>query len=203
MNNDLHYVVIATRNRYCRVLEMLKENGINNFKINEVRLLKNGLVAHLVEIPGEISEAEMHDKLKWKRMRSYYCIESEGCELCKSLLSSKAFLVSGRMVEHEKFVYSFIVPGATAFQKLIKIFEKRGDFEILKTKKLKPKPGVLTRRQENVLWIALKSGFFDYPRRVNITQLSSMLGVSPSTLSEIMRRGLKRILEFYYEESSH
>ncbi|MBS7644597.1 helix-turn-helix domain-containing protein [Candidatus Bathyarchaeota archaeon] len=50
-----------------------------------------------------------------------------------------------------------------------------------------------------IVWLALKMGLFDYPKRIDTLELSRRLGVSPSTLSEIMRRGLRRLLEHYFK----
>ncbi|ASJ01069.1 helix-turn-helix domain-containing protein [Thermococcus gorgonarius] len=53
----------------------------------------------------------------------------------------------------------------------------------------------LTGRQFEVLLLAYKSGYFDSPRRVTLRELSQMLGLSPSTVKEHLRKGLKRVLE--------
>ncbi|ASJ07216.1 helix-turn-helix domain-containing protein [Thermococcus pacificus] len=53
----------------------------------------------------------------------------------------------------------------------------------------------LTGRQFEVLLLAYKSGYFDNPRRVTLRELSQMLGLSPSTVKEHLRKGLKRVLE--------
>jgi predicted DNA binding protein len=58
---------------------------------------------------------------------------------------------------------------------------------------------ILTDRQEKVFWIAFKMGFFDFPRKINSKELSQKLGIAQSTLSEILRRGTKKLLDFYFE----
>ena len=57
---------------------------------------------------------------------------------------------------------------------------------------------VLTEKQERVLWLALKLGFFDYPRKIDSIEFSRKLGIVPSTLSEITRRGMLRLLKHYF-----
>ena len=59
--------------------------------------------------------------------------------------------------------------------------------------------GVLTENQERIFWLALKSGFFDYPRQIGMAELAAKLGISPATLSEIIRRGTRRLLEHYFK----
>ena len=57
----------------------------------------------------------------------------------------------------------------------------------------------MTEKQERVLWLALKMGFFEFPRRITMLELSRRLGVGLSTLSEIIRRGIRRLLENHFE----
>lgn len=42
----------------------------------------------------------------------------------------------------------------------------------------------LTPRQQEVLSAAIKHGYYDYPRRITLTQLAEKLGVAKSTLSQ-------------------
>jgi predicted DNA binding protein len=53
----------------------------------------------------------------------------------------------------------------------------------------------LTVRQEEVLGAALAQGYFEFPRKISLTGLSELVGVRPSTLSEILRGAERRILE--------
>ena len=53
----------------------------------------------------------------------------------------------------------------------------------------------LTERQEQVLGTALAQGYFEFPRRISLTGLSELVGVRPSTLSEILRGAERRVLE--------
>lgn len=48
--------------------------------------------------------------------------------------------------------------------------------------------GTLTPRQAEILELALKLGYFEFPRRINLTDLAKHVGVAKSTLSEIVRR---------------
>ncbi len=55
----------------------------------------------------------------------------------------------------------------------------------------------LTSRQRNIVEIALEEGYFDYPRRITLRQLAKKVGVSASTVSEVLRRAEKKILSAY------
>ena len=60
----------------------------------------------------------------------------------------------------------------------------------------------LTSHQRNIVEIALEEGYFDYPRRITLRQLARKVGVSASTVSEVMRRAEKKILSAYGRPSA-
>ncbi|MCS7129157.1 MAG: helix-turn-helix domain-containing protein [Candidatus Caldarchaeum sp.] len=57
--------------------------------------------------------------------------------------------------------------------------------------------GVLTQRQELFLKTALEQGFFDHPRRITVRELASELGVAPATVSESLRKSIKKVVKEY------
>lgn len=52
----------------------------------------------------------------------------------------------------------------------------------------------ITANQRRALRLALETGYFDYPRNSNLAVLSTVLGKSPSTVAESIRRAEKRII---------
>jgi predicted DNA binding protein len=57
----------------------------------------------------------------------------------------------------------------------------------------------LTARQEQILQIALEKGYFEFPKKITLRQLAKTLGISPATLTEILRRGQKRVLQEHFK----
>ena len=127
-------------------------------------------------------------------------LESEGCEVCNTILAHEAFLVSGKSMQDNIITYSFMVPTFEAYKGIIDDLEKTGHkVNVRKIGKFEQQIGVLTENQERIFWLALKSGFFDYPRQIDMSELAAKLGISTATLSEIMRRGSRRLLEHYFK----
>ena|GEM_PF-485731 len=95
-------------------------------------------------------------------------------------------------------IFWSIVCDDESFLKLVRDLEKEGvDFEIL----YKGKPessSKTTYREEEILQMALMRGYFDFPKKVKLEELAEEFGIAPSTLSEIMRRGERKILESYF-----
>jgi len=203
-----YHVVIEVENKQCKVLKKFASLGLEHLKVDDIRISKDGSVKHLVDIDydqakkipkgliatGTVGRSEKKPSL-W--------FESQGCEVCNTILSHEAFLISGKSLEDYRVTYSFIVPTFEAYTNIITGLEEANHkVTVLKMGSFESKAGVLTSKQERIFWLALKGGFFDYPRKIGIRELSSKLGISSATLSEIMRRGTRRLLENYFEKKS-
>src|SRR5665647_261225 len=100
-------------------------------------------------------------------------------------------------MQDSTIMYSFIVPTFEAYQGIIGNLEKSGHkVNVRKIGKFEQQIGILTENQERIFWLALKSGFFDYPRQIGMAELAGKLGISPATLSEIIRRGTRRSVSY-------
>ena len=55
-------------------------------------------------------------------------------------------------------------------------------------------------RQEQITRMAFERGYFDFPRKTDLKELADIFGISTSTLSEILRKGQRRIMAGYFTE---
>ena len=86
-----------------------------------------------------------------------------------------------------------------SFKKLMSMLEDyEVDFDIIY--KGKPAKTETTYREEEILRYALEKGYFDYPKKIRLEEIADHFGIASSTLSEILRRGQKKILEKYFKE---
>lgn len=196
-----YHVTIEIENKNCRVLETLSSYGLRQVKVLDVRGSDKGSVKHLILI--ETSDHNIPDKAILRRVKSgsqrHLWLESEGCDVCNTILSHGAFLLSGKSIEASTILYSFMVPDFESHQKIIMNLEKAGyHVSVKRIGKFEHKRSVLTEKQERLLWLALKSGFFDYPRRIEAKELAAKIGIKPSTFSETLRRALRRVVEQYF-----
>ena len=194
-------------NKQCKMLKKFDSLGLKNLKVVDLRSSSKGVVKHLIELgPGQSKRIPPDFKTSARtngpsQGKQATWFESEGCEVCNTILSHDAFLVAGKSMEQNKIMYSFMVPTFEAYSTAVNALEKAGhNVNVLKMGRFEPKTGVLTENQERVFWLALKGGFFDYPRKIGVVELSKKLGVKPSTLSETLRRGTRRLLEHYFKE---
>lgn len=203
LKDEPYHITIEIVNEKCKGLRMLKGSGIKQYTLLDIRGLAGGLTRHLIKLPSNQINEIPEDT--FTRIRSSGFIreawfDSNGCDVCNTILSNHSFLVSAKHVTDYTIVYNFVVPNFDAFKSIVSTLEAQGlTPKILEVMKFKPKGKVLTEKQERVLWLALKLGFFEYPRKVNTIELSRRLGIVPSTLSEITRRGMRKLLEYHFE----
>lgn len=204
--DDPYHITFEIVNRQCKGLGMLKDSGIQHYSLSDVRSIPGGLTRHLIRVPSKRITDVPTDKIT--RIRSggkpeqeaAAWFDSDGCDVCKAILSHRAFLISGRHIEGHTILYSFVAPSFDAFQSIVSDLEANGlQPKILEVSRFKPRRETLTEKQERVLWLALKMGFFEFPRKITMRELARRLGIGLSTISEITRRGLRRLLEKHFE----
>jgi hypothetical protein len=197
-------IQVELENKECKVMSLLEEKNIEQFTVVDVRETSNGKIGHMVNIPqsqidliaGKIPFNVVHigkkDASVW--------FESDGCDVCQTIIANDSFLVSGGCLGKDQVLYRFISPHPEAFQEIISKLDEKGYMpKVRKVEKYRSEGDILTSKQRLVLWHALKAGFFEYPRKINTIELSKRLGIVPSTLSEITRRGFRRLLESHFQ----
>lgn len=91
--------------------------------------------------------------------------------------------------------WRFIARKASDLRQVLKSLDREGiRTRIEDISPLEPRP-TLTQRQKEIMMTAVSKGYFEFPRRINLTELSKLVGVKPSTLSEILRGAERRIME--------
>jgi len=206
LRDEPYHATLEIVNTRCKGLGIIKDLGIKQCALVDVRNLPNGLTRHLIRSPSsemrnipkdsphEINVSHKGDK------ETFLWFDTDGCDVCRTILATNSFLVSGRRLEGSMIVYSFVAPTPAAFKKVITKLEESGlKPKIVEAGKLHPKGKTLTEKQDRVLWLALKMGYFDYPRKVHTSELSQRLGIGSSTLSETIRRGTRRLLEDHFQ----
>jgi predicted DNA binding protein len=198
-----YHVVIEVENKECHMVGKLAALGFKHLKVVDVRSAKSGSVRHLMDL-GEEQTKKIPKELTTKgrvESKSAVWLESAGCGVCNTILAYDAFLVSGKSIQDNLITYSFMVPTHDAFKAIINDLENTGHkVTVRKVGKFEKQIDVLTENQERIFWLALKSGFFDYPRQIDMTELARKIGISTATLSETLRRGTRRLLEHYFKQ---
>ncbi len=56
----------------------------------------------------------------------------------------------------------------------------------------------LTQTQLDVVFIANRNGYYDFPHQITISELAEIMNISPSTLNQHLRNSEKKIMEFLF-----
>ena len=188
----------------CEIVSLAREYGL--ISIIDIRPISEDLVRHLVKAPCSLIE-RIRDHgfdVKIHHGLSKYClayVDKTPCSICKLLYESKVFLSSAMLERDEWVLYSFLTDEKSFYELRKRLREENMEYEIISVERIDLRSTVLTPLQEKVLLIALETGFFDYPRKITLKELARRLELSPSTLNEIMRRGLKKLLKHYFGET--
>ncbi|MDG6983627.1 MAG: helix-turn-helix domain-containing protein [Nitrososphaerota archaeon] len=96
--------------------------------------------------------------------------------------------------EEQPASWRFIARRTSDFRQILAHLEKEGiETRIEDVAPLERRP-TLTGRQKQIMATAVASGYFEFPRKISLTGLSQLVGVKPSTLSEILRSAERRIM---------
>ena len=138
------------------------------------------------------------DIVKGDRGRVIGSLKTHKCTACKTFAGANCFLVSATSKPEGKL--EWVVLGSdTMVRSLMEGLEKQSvDGDVVRIYKLQEE-GELTARQEEILQIALEKGYFEFPKKITLRQLAKVLDVSAATLTEILRRGQKKVLQEHFK----
>jgi predicted DNA binding protein len=118
---------------------------------------------------------------------------------CITIIRSDCYLEEATISPQET-EWTILTPNEDTLSDLISNLEKIGSDVRLVSKHETDSGTLLTRRQEAVLRKAFELGYYDYPSRINARELSNTLKITPSTLSEILRRSEHKLVNFYLKK---
>ena len=137
------------------------------------------------------------DIVRADRGRVIGSLKTHKCTACKTFAEANCFLSSATSKPDGKLEWA-VLGNDTMVKSLMQGLEdQKVTGEVVRVSKLKEEEE-LTARQEEILQIALEKGYFEFPKKITLRQLAKVLDVSPATLTEILRRGQKKVLEEHF-----
>jgi predicted DNA binding protein len=169
----------------------------------------------LIQIEGEKSPSLIEELRSSEGVKRVYFGESEGRRnvimvvleappYCYAVQQSGAFCIScpfknDGVDRSNETSWKLMMKDSAVLAKTMDTLESKGIQATLKDISSARLTGILTSRQREVILQAMKLGYFDFPRKKDLTQLAQDLSIRPSTLSEIMRRAESKMAKFYLE----
>ncbi len=130
--------------------------------------------------------------LKKPSERAVVFVDEHPCPLAVKILDSGCIVTSAE-VSDGRVVWNLVCSEEASVRLMnsvkCRIIEKRPFLQA----------GNVTYKEYIAVKKALERGFFDSPRGIKLEELAEELGISKSTLSSCLRRGLKKILRHYFE----
>lgn len=169
----------------------------NFVELASERMTPEELLGHLRKSNGVVRS----DLSRLDKNRVMGTVTTHDCPVCSTFAGLDCFLVSASTKGEGKMEWSVFISSDSGLRALCRRLDKnKVNYEILeKTYHMQKRQ--ITSRQEQLMRIAFDLGYFEFPKRINLEQLSQRFGVSTGTLSEILRRGEKNILSGYFEPS--
>lgn len=122
------------------------------------------------------------------------------CVVCRLLAGADCFLTGSTTTKDNRTRWTLLVTERAVLQELITELSKcNADPQLVKITEIRSEDE-LTLRQEQITRMAFERGYFDFPRRTDLKELAEIFGISTSTLSEILRKGQRRIMAGYFSE---
>ena len=92
-------------------------------------------------------------------------------------------------------IFDILVYRRKDLQRIITEFEEIGRPHLEKIEPFSKEQTKLSRRQAEVITVALEEGYFDWPRRIEAKDLADLLDISHPTMLEHLRKAEKKIIE--------
>lgn len=183
-------------------------------KIMDVKEPQQGLTKNFVEVASEKMSTEellthlrksdgvvKSDLSRVDRNRIMGTITTHDCPVCSTFSGLDCFLVSASTKPAGKMEWRVFVNSDSGLKALCKRLDRNKVNYTILEKTYHMQKRQITSRQEDLTQIAFDLGYFEFPKRINLEQLSERFGISTGTLSEILRRGQRNILSKYFDPS--
>ncbi len=184
-------------------------------KMLDCTSLENNIVNDLVEIKfKDTTVEEVVKAIKMcscvkgveisavEREKFYAIVSTQDCVGCKLFADKDCFMISAHSTEKGRVNYKIIFSDRKVLQQLIWDFQNAdADVQLVKVSNINDDE-MLTEKQEKIIQVAFERGYYDFPKRIGIKELSEMFSISTATLSEILRRGQRKIIEDYFRQQS-
>lgn len=120
-------------------------------------------------------------------------------ELCKMIYSFNFAIIKAKFISYNTIVFNILAPNIYEIKKFENNLKNNCIiFEIINIKY--NENFELTDYQKEILIKLYEYGYFDDERKTTLTESSELLNVSASSLSETLRRTIKKIIEYYIND---
>ncbi len=201
MNYPLEFVVQVQRDD-CKIVDaIMKMTGVKSvsrLKIEPEETLHSFEKENFSERDMlilkklSINVARMGQKKIW--------VYGKSCSACRAMALSEAVILSSTSVDNYRINYRVLVENRGAMRRLVKKLEDE-DLKPMIIEGPEEKKIEISEREFSILKMCYELGYFENERRASLTEIAKIMGISTSSLSETLRRAMKKLVKDYLKES--
>ena len=201
MNYPLEFVVQVQRDD-CKIVDaIMKMTGVKSvsrLKIEPEETLHSFEKENFSERDMlilkklSINVARMGQKKIW--------VYGKSCSACRTMALSEAVILSITSVDNYRINYRVLVENRGAMRRLVKKLEDE-DLKPMIIEGPEEKKTEISEREFSILKMCYELGYFENERRASLTEIAKIMGISTSSLSETLRRAMKKLVKDYLKES--
>ncbi len=184
-----------------KLLECIPDKDLGGRLLFEIETKSENISDLLKKISAHQQVCKL-DISPYKKGGYLGAVVTNNCITCQALTRSKCFLTYARNLKDAKIEWHIITGDEESLSKLINNLEKNGCSVELIRKTLLTKKNLLTSRQDEIIKVAMEKGYYEYPKKISLRELSKILKISYSNLNEILHRGEKKIIKEYCSTKS-
>jgi predicted DNA binding protein len=170
-----------------------KEGGQGLVEIEGDDSRKERIIKGILEHP-DVHDLEIINSSEGKIVAS---VIANNWVACSTILKSNCFLKRAWTSKKGGIEWEILAIDETSLERLVNALKATGcKVELVKKEMIKDQR-ILTKRQESIVKTALEKGYYDFPRKTTGRELSKSLNISPSTLSEILQRAERKLIDYY------
>lgn len=127
-----------------------------------------------------------------------FWMEAHSCSACRFFANYNLVVLSSKNIDSRRILYRIMIQNQTKLKILERDLEEAGlKPSILETEY--ENHSILTEREKEVVHMAYRHGYFDPERGISMTEVAQMMKVSTPSLSDVLRRGTKKMVKSYVE----
>ncbi len=125
-------------------------------------------------------------------------VESHSCSACRFFAKRNLVVLSTKTIDSNRMLYRVLIQNQTKLKILERDLEDAGLKPAILASEYENQ-SILTDREKEVVHMAYRHGYFDPERGISMTEVAQMMKVSPPSLSDVLRRGTKKMVKSYVE----
>ena len=196
----------------CPLLVGPARDGRISFRVLDRRKVGRGASQDLLEIAGGRPDvdaflgdlrrgrtAEVADLMQLGQDRALALLTVPHCTAACEAVGDNAFLVAQETNGGGTYRWRLLLADSESLDAVMAGLRRMHcDIRLVRVRRLRPSE-ILSSRQEAVVRVAWQLGYYEFPRKIRLTQLADRLGLSKAALSQVLRRGEEKIVTRHFE----